>query len=262
VAPAGDLVTRKQRAAVCYGASGRVLLGEACEDLAGAPAWAGGPVDISDFVSAGDVGSLDQLGAWAALDWRVWAASSFMRDRTPQVIVSRNLKVLAINARAIDAITASKVLSISGGRILAIPDLLLAKLQHAVMTASARESVQLLGELGSGVLLAVDAPTGAPNEPVTLRLRDLSVGVAFDRADLCGIFGLTPREQTAIFGLLGGKSPPEVADNTGRSVLTVRTHLKRAYAKIGVRSHVQLFARLLPLLQLLPPRGDAGEGAP
>jgi DNA-binding CsgD family transcriptional regulator len=207
-------------------------------------------VDVSDFASRGDVAALEQLSEWAAQDWREWASSSFIRDRVPRIIVTRNLKVLAVNARAMDVITATKVLSIAGGQLAATADLAMAKLRHAARTAGERESLQLLGQMDSGVLLTAGAVSDAPTEPVTMTLRDTSAPTGIECADLCAIFGLTPGEQAVILGLLSGQSPPEIADQTGRSVLTVRTHLKRAYAKIGVCSHARLFARLMPLLHI------------
>ena len=76
--------------------------------------------------------------------------------------------------------------------------------------------------------------------------------------DLCEIFGLAPSEQSVILGLLRGQSPPEIAKETGRSILTVKWHIKRAYRKIGVRSNAQLFARLLPFLLIWTPH-SVGE---
>jgi DNA-binding CsgD family transcriptional regulator len=206
-------------------------------------------VDVSDY-GPRDVAGLERLSEWAAQDWREWASSSFIRDRIPRIIVTRSLKVLAVNARAMDVITATNVLSIADGLLSATPDLPMAKLRHAARSANERESLQLLGSVDSGVLLAAGAASDAPGEPVTLTLRGTSVAMAFDCADLCAVFGLTPGEQGVILDLLSGQSPPEIAERTGRSVLTVRTHLKRAYVKIGVRSHAQLFARLMPLLRI------------
>lgn len=207
---------------------------------------------VSDFASSGDIAGFEQLSEWAAQDWREWAASAFIRDRTARIIVRRDLRVLAINARAMELISASNVLSVAGAQLRAAPELALASLRHAVKSASERESVKLFGPPDAGILLTARAASDAPTEPVSLALRDVSVKVEIDCPDLSDVFGLTPGERGVVLGLLQGQSPPEMAEETGRSVLTVRTHLKRAYAKIGVRSQPQLFARLLPLLRLAP----------
>ena len=42
----------------------------------------------------------------------------------------------------------------------------------------------------------------------------------------------------------------DIAEQTGKSILTIRTHVKRAYGKIGVKTRGQLFAKLLPYLSI------------
>lgn len=56
--------------------------------------------------------------------------------------------------------------------------------------------------------------------------------------------GLTRSEQAIVERLLAGESPEEIAQTTGKSVLTVRTHIKRAYLKLGVATRAQLATRL------------------
>ena len=63
--------------------------------------------------------------------------------------------------------------------------------------------------------------------------------------DLTGGFGLTNAEQLIVRRLMQGWSATDVADDLGAALLTVRTHIKRAYAKLGVHSKEQLFAKLL-----------------
>jgi DNA-binding CsgD family transcriptional regulator len=64
------------------------------------------------------------------------------------------------------------------------------------------------------------------------------VGDALERAPL------TPRERDVVEALLAGGSTPEIAERTGLTVATVSTYLKRIFAKLGVRSRVELVARL------------------
>jgi DNA-binding CsgD family transcriptional regulator len=66
--------------------------------------------------------------------------------------------------------------------------------------------------------------------------------------DLTGAFGLTNAEQMIVRRLMQGWSATDVADDLGAALLTVRTHIKRAYAKLGVHSKEQLFAKLLPFI--------------
>jgi len=55
---------------------------------------------------------------------------------------------------------------------------------------------------------------------------------------------LTPRERDVVGRLVAGHSTREIATNTGLTVATVNTYLKRIFAKLGVHSRVELLARV------------------
>lgn len=59
------------------------------------------------------------------------------------------------------------------------------------------------------------------------------------------VFGLTPSEHRVITALLDGEDVGSFAMRSGISVLTARTHVRRAYAKIGVSNREQLFRVLI-----------------
>jgi DNA-binding CsgD family transcriptional regulator len=48
--------------------------------------------------------------------------------------------------------------------------------------------------------------------------------------------------------MVRGQSVTEIAEQLHKSVLTVRTHVKRAYGKLGVGSKEQLFATVMKLM--------------
>lgn len=66
--------------------------------------------------------------------------------------------------------------------------------------------------------------------------------------DISELFHLTPAESQVIQQTIQGFSPLEIAEHQGTTLLTTRTHIKRAYSKIGVHSKEQLFALLLALV--------------
>jgi DNA-binding CsgD family transcriptional regulator len=55
---------------------------------------------------------------------------------------------------------------------------------------------------------------------------------------------LTAAEVRVVHYLAAGLTPTRIAHALGRSVHTIRTHLKRAIAKAGVNTQVALVARL------------------
>jgi DNA-binding CsgD family transcriptional regulator len=63
-------------------------------------------------------------------------------------------------------------------------------------------------------------------------------------ADLRVACSLTHAEWRAVQGLAKGKRAADIAAAQGISVHTIRTHLKRAMAKVGVHSQIALVARV------------------
>jgi DNA-binding CsgD family transcriptional regulator len=86
--------------------------------------------------------------------------------------------------------------------------------------------------------------------PIALQFRDLRRPFEIDCADLEPLFSVTRAEQKTLVLILHGRSVTEIAAELEKSVLTVRTHVKRLYAKLGVQSREQLFARVGPFLFL------------
>jgi DNA-binding CsgD family transcriptional regulator len=66
-------------------------------------------------------------------------------------------------------------------------------------------------------------------------------------ADLGRIFGLTPAEAAVVRGLVSGRGAEQLAADQGIGLETVRTHIRRAYHKLGVSSREQLYAAVSPL---------------
>jgi DNA-binding CsgD family transcriptional regulator len=66
--------------------------------------------------------------------------------------------------------------------------------------------------------------------------------------DLHRLYGLTRTEQQIVKQMIQGQSVSEIAAEIHKSVLTVRTHVKRIYSKLHVGSKEQLFSTLMKLM--------------
>lgn len=66
---------------------------------------------------------------------------------------------------------------------------------------------------------------------------------------------LTPRERDVVSLLVTGSSTRDIASETGLTVSTVNTYLKRIFSKLGVHSRVELIARMAGTATI-PPRPD------
>jgi DNA-binding CsgD family transcriptional regulator len=176
-----------------------------------------------------------------------WCALWFSQDAVARLIVGRDLIVLKANAQAERLLDGNGPFSIRDG-VIAAKDRRTAG-EVANLVAGAGETSRFT-VIGAAILVEAAALGEADRGPVGLALRDLNAPVEIECAELEPVFGVTPGEHQVIVQLLNGYSSREIAEKFGKSILTVRTHVKRAYGKIGVKTRGQLFARLLPYLAI------------
>lgn len=179
-----------------------------------------------------------------------WTRRWFDLEQAARLIVDDTLVILAANARATRILTNSTSLSQRDGRIV---------LRHR---GTGSELLDLVGEMpegavrsriisahnGDAVLVRAQLLNFNPTPIVGLWLRDLGEEIELDCADLEPLFGLTRTEQAVLVKLMMGMSSQEIARALTKSVLTVRTHIKRIYLKLHVSNREQMFARALPFI--------------
>lgn len=85
----------------------------------------------------------------------------------------------------------------------------------------------------------------------TLALVRLSdVRLTFDNEQVLGdLFGLTSQELGVSLNLINGLAPKEIADQTCRSINTIRTQIKTIYAKTNVRNAAELISLFNSILR-------------
>ena len=180
-----------------------------------------------------------------------WPALWFAQDAAARLVVGRDLTVFIANRQALGAIEANGVLALREGVLTARDRKATAELAAVVSEAAGPARFAVVGADGGAAVLVEALALGEGDAgPVALALRDLNSPVQIECADLEAMFGVTPGERQVIVQLLKGHSSREIAEQFGKSILTVRTHVKRAYGKIGVKTRGQLFARLLPYLSI------------
>jgi DNA-binding CsgD family transcriptional regulator len=97
------------------------------------------------------------------------------------------------------------------------------------------------------LFLQAENRSRSDNPVIAVTIREL--GRDMDRLpDLTRLFALTRTEHKIVRLLMQGHSVRGIAAILGTSVLTVRTHLKRTYAKVNVGTKEQLFSTLLKLM--------------
>jgi DNA-binding CsgD family transcriptional regulator len=180
-----------------------------------------------------------------------WPALWFSQDAAARLVIARDLTVLAVNSNAVALIEANGTISLRDGALATRDRRSGAELGAIVSDAGPAARIGVVGAGGGAALLVDSFALGDDLEsPVALLLRDLRAAVEIECADLEPVFGVTPGEHQVIVQLVKGHSSREIAEEFGKSILTVRTHVKRAYGKIGVKTRGQLFAKLLPYLSI------------
>lgn len=187
-----------------------------------------------DSINRQDIPAL-ALG-WLAVDFR------------PRLIVLPDLQVLWHNEPAEEQLGEATGVTLRDGAL------------HFASATTQRDFTDFLERLGSGL------------DTLSIRYADRSAHLLFRgwRIDTAGrgaacleftrdtqefvaryydidrVFALTPAEHRVVIGLLDGRTAGQLAAAQTISVDTVRTHVRRVYSKIGVRSREELFSRLRP----------------
>jgi len=187
----------------------------------------------------------------------VWGARWFSHDEVPRIVVGRDFAVLAMNEAARELLQRTRLLAIRENTLHMEERRDYVDLAVLIGKAKKEPHAGVVGvNADTAILVEVDPVTDDEDGPVGLALRDLSAPIDIECANLDPVFGVTRGEQQVLVELLKGRSSQEIADESGKSILTVRTHLKRAYYKIHVNTRGQLFARLLPYLTIRSPRSS------
>ena len=174
------------------------------------------------------------------------------RESAARAILGADAQVLWMSSTAWKIIEGSRTLSIVDGRLVG-------RTRHseqqirAMIAETIRDNscIDQLISTASGeapeLFLKAENRTRGGNAVVAITIREL--GRDMDRLpDLMRLFALTRTEHKIVRLLMQGHSVRAIADKLGASVLTVRTHLKRTYAKVHVGTKEQLFSTLLKLM--------------
>lgn len=78
-------------------------------------------------------------------------------------------------------------------------------------------------------------------------------GEAFDWLPALAALGLSRQQQRVVALILDGKGDKQIAAALGISFHTVRTHLKRIFARLGVGDRVELVLRVLAARDTVAP---------
>jgi len=188
------------------------------------------------------------------------AASGFDRLKVAALICDNVGRIVLANAKADDLLREADGISGVNGRIMSKSPLVSEKLRfliaHASLTASGRSFhsggyVSVPRRKGRPLVVLVCPlrpgsstwPTQIPSSLILIRDPDANRPVA--SAPLRALFGLTAAEAKIAAALVDGKSIEEIAALYGRSLFTIRAHLKKIFAKTDTTRQSALVALIL-----------------
>lgn len=173
------------------------------------------------------------------------------------VIVDADARILDANALARRMLEAQRPIKAEGGRISAQGSeagrLLAKAICAAGRNAAGRQTtdvaavsvvaggdVQLIHVLALGSEGA--EPSSLRNEAAAIVITSSARQATPDIGPLASALGLTPAQSNVLAVVAEGHGAAVAADRLGISVATARTHMKRIFAKLGVKSHAELVA--------------------
>lgn len=193
------------------------------------------------FRAAGDDRLEQALAHWIEVEGRA------------RVLVDNALRVCWMSPSAESLMSGPNSLLVRNGHIRTRELRLDRQLRELIDCASSQTSACCLHDARSGehlVLTAIRLST-PPDEMVGLTVQRADEDFPFRLADLHSAFGFTETEGRVAYQLMCGRTADEAAQELGVSLETIRTHIKRAYAKLGVSSREGFFHRLTPFVILL-----------
>ena len=171
-------------------------------------------------------------------------------DRAARLFVNREMDVIWANPAATRLIDSVDEIGLPDQRLW-----LKNRSEHQAMaerlaTSRAGDHAIVPVTVGDGHILVEVKPVerAAADRMFALRLTPARRSTTPHFPHLDDVFGLTLAEYRTLLGLLNGQTADMLAVRDELSIETVRTHIRRIYAKMGVSSREALFARLRPYL--------------
>jgi DNA-binding CsgD family transcriptional regulator len=171
-------------------------------------------------------------------------------DRRPRIVVDGDLAAYWVNPSAEALMRSDRSVLHRNGRILPNDPRLEGELRTFVAHATDEVSAQCVSnrETGEQIVLAATRLPSPWNHLVGITLHRIAEDITVRLADLRRPFGLTATEARVAEQLLSGRTAEETALSLHVSLETVRTHIKRTYGKLGVRSRERFFYKLAPFV--------------
>jgi len=166
----------------------------------------------------------------------------------PSVIVSLDLQLLWTNAAADDMLTAARDFARVNGALTCVDKDQMQEFRSflADLEDEPRAWVYSRKEAAQHIVRAeMVRPAGLP-PGAALMIYPATPADPFIWADFGKVFGLTRAEAGVVMRAVAGKRADVIAEDLSVTIETVRTHIRRVYLKLGIKSREELFAIVSP----------------
>jgi DNA-binding CsgD family transcriptional regulator len=175
-------------------------------------------------------------------------------ESRPRLLIDCDLCVHWISRAAVDLLSGDQPLVQRGGKLRTRDPRLERALRVFLSGAPAGRGASFClanPDSEEHLLLSATRLQAPWTQLLGVSLRPTAEDLGVRPTDLRQAFGLTPTEGRVTNHLIEGKTADETAEDLGVSLDTVRTHIKRTYAKLGVCSREGFFRKLAPFVVAL-----------
>ena len=163
-------------------------------------------------------------------------------DAEPRLIVRDDLRPEWVNPSADRILSDPDSVLYCNGRLRPRSPTVDPELRNFVSQVTQAGATHCLTDARTGEHVVLTASRLDDRVAITLRWPDH--GAPIKLVDLRQAFGLTEAERCVAERLMNGQTAEETAADLRVSLETIRTHIKRAYAKLGVCSREAFFTKL------------------
>lgn len=171
-------------------------------------------------------------------------------DAGARVLVDNQLHAWWVSPAADAVLAETSALVLRNGFIRTRENRFERQLREMVDNATREVTIQCIYDQRTEEHIVLTAQRlNAPSDHlIGITLQRANEDFVFRLADLRDAFGFTRTEGRVAYHLMCGLTAEETSRHLQVSLETVRTHIKRAYAKLGVSSREAFFHRLTPFI--------------
>lgn len=164
----------------------------------------------------------------------------------PSMILAKDMSLLWSNSAADEILAAAQDFHLTNGAVACVDKVQGLEFRSFLAAVGSKPEawVYCQDEAARQVVRAESvAPEGMP-AAVALMIYPIDGAERYLWSDFHKVFGLTKAETVIVKRIVGGETADQIAEELSVTLETVRTHVRRVYAKLAVNNREQLFSKV------------------